>query len=61
MTGPIQAVFNVTPGSGALMEASLTRGAVYHGVCLQLSLSFFSFTETLTIVADFFCCSQLSQ
>ena len=57
----IQAVFDVTPGSGALMEASLTRGAVYHGVCLQLSLSFFSFTETLTIVADFFCCSQLSQ
>lgn len=50
----IQAVFDVTPGSGALMEASLTRGAVYHGVCLQLSLSFFSFTETLTIVADFF-------
>ena len=36
------------------MEASLTRGAVYHGVCLQLSLSFFSFTETLTSVADFF-------
>ena len=45
----IQAVFDVSPGSGALMEAALTRGAVYHGVCLRLSVPFSSFTETLRI------------
>ena len=31
----IKAVFDATPGSGALMEASMTRGAVYHGLCLN--------------------------
>ena len=45
----IQAVFDVSPGSGALMEAALRRGAVYHGVCLQLSVPFSSFTETLPV------------
>ena len=29
----IQAIFDVTPGSGALMEACLTRGVLYYGVC----------------------------
>ena len=28
-------IFDVTAGSGAMMEASLTRGAVYHGLCLN--------------------------
>ena len=35
----IQALFDVTPGSGALMEACLTRGVQYYGVCHGLSLS----------------------
>ena len=31
----VTAVFDVTAGSGAFMEASLTRGVVYHGLCLN--------------------------
>ena len=31
----IKAVFDVTVGSGALMEACLTRGVQYHGLCLN--------------------------
>lgn len=31
----VAAIFDVTAGSGAMMEASLTRGAVYHGLCLN--------------------------
>ena len=31
----IQCVFDVTAGSGALMEACLTRGILYHGLCLN--------------------------
>lgn len=31
----IKAVFDVTPGTGALMEACLTRGVQYHGLCLN--------------------------
>ena len=30
-----KAVFDLTAGSGALMEACLTRGVPYHGVCLN--------------------------
>ena len=35
----IQAVFDLTPGSGACMEACLMRGVQYYGVCHGLSLS----------------------
>lgn len=31
----VTSIFDVTAGSGAMMEASLTRGAVYHGLCLN--------------------------
>ena len=31
----VTSIFVVTAGSGAMMEASLTRGAVYHGLCLN--------------------------
>lgn len=31
----IKAVFDATAGSGALMEACLTRGVQYHGICLN--------------------------
>ena len=31
----IKAVFDMTVGSGALMEACLTRGVQYHGLCLN--------------------------
>lgn len=33
----IQAVFDVTPDSGALMEAAMTRGIQYYGACPMLS------------------------
>ena len=33
----IKSIFDVTPGSGALMEAALLRGIVYHGLCLGLN------------------------
>lgn len=33
----VQAIFDVTPGSGALMEAAMTRGVQYYGVCQGLS------------------------
>ena len=33
----VHAVLDCSPGSGALMEAALTRGIVYHGFCLDLS------------------------
>lgn len=33
----VQAVLDCSPGSGALMEAALTRGILYHGLCLPLS------------------------
>lgn len=33
----MQAVFDVTPGSGALMEAAMTRGIQYYGACPVLS------------------------
>ena len=33
----IQAILDCTPGSGALMEAALTRGITYHGLCSSLS------------------------
>ena len=58
MTGPFKRS-SMWPAAAARSWKLVS--AVYHGVCLQLSLSFFSFTETLTIVAEFFCCSQLSQ
>ena len=32
----IKAAFDVTAGSGALMEACLTRGVLYHGLCQAL-------------------------
>ena len=31
----IQSVFDVSAGSGALMEACLTRGIQYHGLCIN--------------------------
>lgn len=31
----VKAVFDMTAGSGALMEAALTRGIQYHGVCFN--------------------------
>ena len=33
----VQAVMDCTPGSGALLEACLTRGVHYHGLCAGLS------------------------
>lgn len=33
----IKSIFDMTPGSGALMEAALIRGIVYHGLCLGLN------------------------
>lgn len=33
----IKSIFDMTPGSGALMEAALLRGIVYHGLCLGLN------------------------
>lgn len=32
-----KSVFDCTAGSGALMEACLSRGVAYHGVCLSRS------------------------
>ena len=34
----VSAIFDCSPGSGALMEAALTRGVVYHGLCPMLSV-----------------------
>ena len=34
----VKAVFDLTPGSGALAEAAMSLGASYHGVCLAPSL-----------------------
>ena len=34
----VQAVFDITPGSGALMEACLTRGVLYYGICAGLRI-----------------------
>ena len=31
----VKAVFDMTAGSGALMEAALTRGIQYHGICFN--------------------------
>eukprot|EP00435_Cladocopium_sp_Y103_P012187 s3826_g3.t1 len=36
----VQAVLDCTPGSGALMEAALTRGILYHGLCVELCCGF---------------------
>ena len=33
----VRACFDLTPGSGALMEAALVRGIVYHALCQVLS------------------------
>ena len=35
--GKIQAVFDLTVGSGALMEACMGAGVLYHGLCPDLS------------------------
>ena len=35
----VEAVFDCTAGTGALMEASLTAGVVYHGLCPVLSIN----------------------
>lgn len=35
----ISSIFDCTPGSGALMEAALTRGVAYHGLCQVLSFA----------------------
>ena len=34
-----QAILDLSPGSGALMEAALTRGGSYHALCHRLSCS----------------------
>ena len=34
----VSTIFDCSPGSGALMEAALTRGVVYHGLCPMLSV-----------------------
>ena len=34
----VQAIFDCTPGTGACLEAALTRGVAYHGCCRNLSL-----------------------
>ena len=33
----VATIFDCSPGSGALMEAAMTRGVFYHGLCLVLS------------------------
>ena len=33
----VQAIMDLSPGSGALCEAALTRGILYHGLCQTLS------------------------
>ena len=33
----VHAVLDCSPGSGALMEAALTRGIMYYGFCIDLS------------------------
>ena len=47
----VEAVFDCTAGSGALMEACLTAGILYHGLCpvLKINAYRFAFTNTLSL------------
>ena len=54
----VQAVLDCSPGSGALMEAALTRGILYHGLCVELSLSRHQNTQIETsIISECLACS----
>ena len=54
----VQAVLDCSPGSGALMEAALTRCILYHGLCVELSLSQHQNTQIETsIISECLACS----
>ena len=51
----IKSVFDITAGSGAMMEACLTRGVQYHGLCLNRD-----HLQWLQAVADRAACGLIS-